>query len=116
MSTFVLDRKFELQLPNSYVEIDRDEMEYIDGGITWKNARTIVYSALGFFIGSIVKKAVSASLIGLALEGASFWLMGVIDTAICAVIANPSLAIVSVALIGGAGYTVYEIGKKKKYW
>lgn len=32
MSTFVLKREYALQLPNSYVEIDRDEMEYVDGG------------------------------------------------------------------------------------
>lgn len=32
MSTFVLKRGDALQLPNSYVEIDRDEMEYVDGG------------------------------------------------------------------------------------
>ncbi|GAA0760978.1 hypothetical protein SDC9_58690 [bioreactor metagenome] len=33
MSAFVLNRKYELQLPNSYVDVDRDEMEYVDGGI-----------------------------------------------------------------------------------
>ena len=33
MSTFVLQREYSLQLPNSYVEIDRDEMEYVDGGL-----------------------------------------------------------------------------------
>ncbi|MDY2632284.1 class IIb bacteriocin, lactobin A/cerein 7B family [Clostridium sp.] len=32
MSTFVLKREYALQLPNNYVEIDRDEMEYVDGG------------------------------------------------------------------------------------
>lgn len=32
MSIFVLKREYALQLPNSYVEIDRDEMEYVDGG------------------------------------------------------------------------------------
>ncbi len=32
MSAFVLGREYSLQLPNSYVEIDRDEMEYVDGG------------------------------------------------------------------------------------
>lgn len=32
MSAFVLRREYALQLPNSYVEIDRDEMEYVDGG------------------------------------------------------------------------------------
>ncbi|ASW42225.1 hypothetical protein [Clostridium isatidis] len=32
MSAFVLGREYELQLPNNYVEIDSDEMEYVDGG------------------------------------------------------------------------------------
>jgi len=38
MSAFVLNRKYELQLPSSYVDVDRDEMEYVDGGgtITFK--------------------------------------------------------------------------------
>lgn len=32
MSAFVLKREYTLQLPNRYVEVDRDEMEYVDGG------------------------------------------------------------------------------------
>ena len=32
MSTFVLKREYELAMPTSYVDIDRDEMEYVDGG------------------------------------------------------------------------------------
>ena len=32
MSAFVLSREYELQLPNNYVDVDRDEMEYVDGG------------------------------------------------------------------------------------
>ena len=34
MSAFVLNREYALQLPNNYVEIDRDEMEYVDGGFS----------------------------------------------------------------------------------
>ncbi|MEG1256061.1 hypothetical protein [Clostridium sp.] len=34
MSAFALKREYALQLPNSYVDIDRDEMEYVDGGST----------------------------------------------------------------------------------
>ena len=34
MSTFVLNKEYSLQLPSSYVDIDREEMEYIDGGWT----------------------------------------------------------------------------------
>lgn len=32
MSAFVLNRSYGLQLPNSFVDVDRDEMEYVDGG------------------------------------------------------------------------------------
>lgn len=32
MSTFVLKREYELQLPNSYLNVDKDEMKYVDGG------------------------------------------------------------------------------------
>lgn len=37
MSTFVLKREYTLQMPTSYVDIDREEMEYVDGGFTIKN-------------------------------------------------------------------------------
>jgi len=32
MSTFALRREYALQMPINYVEVDRDEMEYVDGG------------------------------------------------------------------------------------
>ena len=32
MSTFVLQREYALQLPNSFIEIDKEEMEYVEGG------------------------------------------------------------------------------------
>ena len=35
MSTFLLNRNYELALPSSYVEIDNEEMEYVDGGGTF---------------------------------------------------------------------------------
>lgn len=45
MSAFVLNRNYELQLPNSYVDVDREEMEYIDGGYTWWQ-KTLVATAI----------------------------------------------------------------------
>jgi hypothetical protein len=39
MNTFVLRKEYALQLPNSYVEIDRDEMEYVDGG--YRSSRSV---------------------------------------------------------------------------
>lgn len=32
MSAFVLNKKYELALPTSYVDVDNEEMEYVDGG------------------------------------------------------------------------------------
>ena len=37
MSTFALKRGYELQLPMSFVDVDRDEMEYVDGGSGFSN-------------------------------------------------------------------------------
>ena len=37
MSTFALKRGYELQLPMSFVDVDRDEMEYLDGGSGFSN-------------------------------------------------------------------------------
>ena len=33
MSVFVLNRKYELALPTGYVDVDNEEMEYVDGGV-----------------------------------------------------------------------------------
>ncbi len=34
MSTFVLKRNYGLELPTSFVEVDREDMEYTEGGGT----------------------------------------------------------------------------------
>lgn len=48
MSTFVVQREYSLQLPNNYIEIDRAEMEYVDGGsgfTDWAlSVKTVGYS------------------------------------------------------------------------
>ena len=44
MSTFVLKREYALAMPTSYVDIDRDEMEYVDGG--W-SIKTVLNNAIG---------------------------------------------------------------------
>lgn len=116
MSTFVLKKEYALQLPTSYVDIDTDEMEYIDGGISWSGAKNVLYGALGYFIGKIVGHAISKSLVGAAIKAAGGWLAGVIDTAIIAVYVHPWLAAGSIAAIGGCGYAVYRVGRKKRWW
>lgn len=48
MSAFVLKKEYSLQLPSSYVDIDREEMEYIDGG-AWNSV-----SNIGFAIDALI--------------------------------------------------------------
>lgn len=33
MSAFVLRKEYLLQLPNNFVDIDSEEMEYVEGGL-----------------------------------------------------------------------------------
>ena len=42
MSTFVLKRQYALQLPKNHIEIDRDEMEYVDGGFYYMDYYEVV--------------------------------------------------------------------------
>ena len=42
MSTFVLKREYALAMPTSYIDIDRAEMEYVDGGIQFSRGYVAV--------------------------------------------------------------------------
>lgn len=37
MNAIALSRNYELQLPNNFVEVDKEEMEYVDGGFNVDN-------------------------------------------------------------------------------
>lgn len=52
MSTFVLNRGYALQLPTSYVEVEREEMEYVEGGIAC--------STLGWILDGCITVALAA--------------------------------------------------------
>lgn len=66
MSTFVLNKEYSLQLPSSYVDIDREEMEYIDGGGFVSNK--FMAGAIDVFIWCIpALKAFKGTVLGLAL-------------------------------------------------
>lgn len=43
MSTLVLNGSCELQMPSSFVDIDREEMEYIDGGDAQLLKKNLMY-------------------------------------------------------------------------
>lgn len=56
MSTFVLKKEYALQLPSSYVDIDREEMEYLDGGSTtisrYYNLKGLFHAMIGVSTGA----------------------------------------------------------------
>ncbi|MDV4152796.1 hypothetical protein R0131_18375 [Clostridium sp. AL.422] len=87
-----LEKEYALQLPNSYVEIDRDEMEYIDGGLkisSWIASAAIDVglaaiggwnvTAIGWLMGqgisilcSKISKVIGGKLLGNVLKSAIF--------------------------------------------
>jgi hypothetical protein len=58
MSAFVLNRKYELQLPERFVDVDREEMEYVDGGFAI--GKDFAASAFNVAIGIAVGGGVGA--------------------------------------------------------
>ena len=124
MSAFVLKREYALQLPTSYVDVDRDEMEYIDGGdFSYRDAGMFVLGLMAAAVGSMVKTGVSnswiASVITKAVAG---WVTSAIDTATLAIMYIPSWVAktVAFAVLGGAlsygAYQLYQYGKAKGKW
>ncbi|GAA0110593.1 MAG: hypothetical protein KHZ99_18685 [Clostridium sp.] len=59
MSTFVLRREYALQLPNSYVDVDRDEMEYVDGGFALP--KWLVAGAINLAVSALVGGSLTAA-------------------------------------------------------
>ncbi|CAM2888570.1 hypothetical protein HAHI6034_01500 [Hathewaya histolytica] len=106
MSTLALNRSYELQMPSSFVDVDRDEMEYVDGGFYISNQ-----TLKGVLISAGVNP-VGATLIGLG----AWKLAGLITAKSAAVGAKlgafggPFTAaigsLVSAAIGGGAALTI----------
>jgi len=83
MSTFVLRREYALQMPNNFVDVDMDEMEYVDGGgavSNWFFSTKTVGAALNTAIGYAIPVASVASYIRSAgQQVAQKFLMGVVQ-------------------------------------
>lgn len=90
MSAFVLNRNYELTLPTSYVDVDNEEMEYIDGGWAWWKK-------------ALVGAAIAAAGVGLivALSYGQVWL--------AAKIMKTTFSL-AVRKIGAAGVTAMIVG------
>ena len=100
-----------LQLPSSFVDIDRDEMEYVDGGIYISNSTLCTFFKATFVAAGI--NPVGATLIGLGV-----WKVAAIITAGWASISAELgawsgpigwvLGIVGVAAVGGLSHTIAD--------
>ena len=62
MSTFALKRGYELQLPTSYVDMNRDEMEYVDGTGWIANLCGTSGAAAGAIAAGIIGAAAGSAL------------------------------------------------------
>lgn len=100
-------------LPNNYIELEQEEMMYLDGGISLSRARDMVYGAIGTALIAFTGKAIKASVVSLAVQQAGWALTATINSMVFLAAANPALAIVvgSTALLG-----IYTVGVKAKLW
>jgi hypothetical protein len=87
MSVFVLERKYALQLPSSFADLDREEMEYVDGGaLTWWQKGLVVAAV------AAVSSAVIYTCGAILLAGVEFVLaLGPVATLEAAVGAEEAL-------------------------
>ncbi|WP_400243723.1 hypothetical protein AB3U99_21180 [Niallia sp. JL1B1071] len=106
----------ELVLPKQYVDLEQEEMEYLDGGVDWGKAKSF---ALGFItagVAALAKSAVSKSAVGAVMNSAAGWLAGAIDSAILWCWYNPWLAAGIAVAFAGTVAGIYVLGKKKGKW
>lgn len=101
MSTFVLNRNYELQLPNSYVDVDREEMEYIEGGLIGllDSVENWIWGVIGSVVGNILcSSQVRGWMVKAAVSSIS-WIKWAFIGARFAIKANPFAAGV---IVGGS--------------
>jgi len=72
MSTFVLRREFALQMPTNFVDIDMDEMEYIDGGWQVCTVETAGYWIDGAIIALSYAMGLGSAVSAIRAGGAAF--------------------------------------------
>ena len=110
----------DLVMPNNFVAIDTDEMEYIDGGkLSWSSARTVVLGAVGYLVGKVVDHAIKQSAIQAVISAMGGWVANAVDTAILTVMCYPgkvAATAAAIAILGCVTYGVYRYGRSKGKW
>ena len=110
MSAFVLNRNYELILPEGYVSVENEEMEYVDGGSITINRRTIqnaIWKVIGYIgtvmtVASIAKYVVQygPSLARFVLNAGPFMQLAV--TILATAMAASAIALGVIYLSGGS--------------
>lgn len=110
----------DLVMPNNFVAIATDEMEYIDGGkLSWSTARDVTLVAIGFLVGKIADKVIEKSAIQYVVNAIGGWISNAIDTAVLTVMYYPgkvAATAAAIAILGGVTYGVYRYGRSKGKW
>ena len=114
MSGFVLRREYALQLPNNYVDVDREEMEYVDGGDIYISNSTLNGIALAIGINPIpavlaylgYAKLKGLILGGIAILSAKIGVVSKVAGAVVMLSGGLTAAVVANALIQRKGISI----------
>jgi len=103
-----------LVMPSSYIAMDENEMQYIEGGDGLREkAEGFIYGVLAAGIGAIAKKAISASMVRVVAGLCGAWIVSTVDAAIVTAMFNPALATTCV-LAAAAG--IFAVGVNLGYF
>lgn len=118
MSKFVLNRNYQLQLPNSFVDVEREEMEYVDGGMYvserwWGIAINLSVAECTQMAIELRASVSTKTLVGKLLRYVKYLtvILGACDSSMSSAAAQLDLAVsrnrgATVSIIGGNYYSV----------
>ena len=119
MSAFVLKREYALSMPSSYVDIDRDEMEYVDGG-SWSGT-VFAKNVWGYITQKGFSRAVSYAGItySVVMGWAKFYYTAAciyVGASVAKIAAIVGGVIASCIAVGAAAYAINYMGSKRRYY
>lgn len=97
MSTFALKRGYELELPTNFVEVDNEEMEYIDGG----------FDPIEFLLSYAAKAVLEKIIVRVATKAVIIKVAGIVGVS-ASTIATGSVVLIAAALVG-IGYAAVKM-------
>ncbi|MBU3160890.1 hypothetical protein KPL37_14180 [Clostridium frigoris] len=96
-----------LRLPSSYVDVESDEMEYIDGGYSLDKTKSMLYGAIGFGVSKLASQSISGTMIKAVMATAGGEVLFAFDTAVLAAISSPwTIPVLGAGLVAG----IYSYG------